>query len=352
MATEAVHLLYIDDDPGLCVLVRRFCARIGWRVSTAEGWNEGVVRARRGGFDAIALDHYMPGRDGLDVLPELLALPDPPPVIYVTAAEEPLIAVNALKAGAADYVVKDVGGNFLELMASAVRQSMARRTLLREKNEAERRARDSHARLELLAEQQALLLREMNHRIANSLQLITSLLGIQARKSGDATVREALIQASKRVEAVAKVHQRLYNSPDVTAVEMGDYFVGLLGEMERVAEEGGGGRIVLDVAPVLVPTDKAVSLGVLVSELVTNALKYAYPNGVAGPVRVRFGPSADEAGWTLLVEDDGVGFSEEAKPRGTGLGGIIIGAMARTMDATVERATGSAGTRVAIRIPA
>ncbi len=352
MATEPIHLLYIDDDPGLRVLVGRFCARIGGRITTASGWTDGAAFARAGGIDAIALDHYMPGRDGLDVLPELLAAPDAPPVIYVTAAEEPQIAVDALKAGAADYVVKDTAGNFLELMASAVRQSIARRTLLHAKDEAERQARDSHARLELLASQQALLLREMNHRIANSLQLITSLLGIQARKSGDATVREALLQASERVEAVAKVHGRLYNSADVTAVQMDDYLGGLLGEMERAAIETGGRRIVLDVAPARLPTDKAVSLGLLVSELVTNALKYAYPDGPAGPVRVRFGPSPDAPGWILRVEDDGVGFSEDAGPRGTGLGTMIIGAMARNMDATVDRVTGPAGTRVAIRIPA
>ncbi len=360
MATDPIHLLYIDDDPGLRVLVGRFCARIGWRISTASGWSDGLALAGAGGIDAIALDHYMPGRDGLDVLPELLAAVDAPPVIYVTGAEEPQIAVNALKAGAADYVVKDTGGNFLELMASAVRQALARRDLTREKDEAERRARDSHARLELLASQQALLLREMNHRIANSLQLITSLLAIQARKSGDATVRDALLQASERVEAVAKVHGRLYSSADVTAVPMDDYLGGLLGEMERATIDRGARRIVLDAAPARVPTDKAVSLGLLVSELVTNALKYAYPDGTAGPVRVRFGPLPDQTdapdrgagGWMLLVEDDGVGFSEDDKPRGTGLGTMIIGAMARNMDATVERMTGPAGTRVAIRVPA
>ena len=141
---------------------------------------------------------------------------------------------------------------------------------------------------------------------------------------------------------------------------MDDYLGGLLGEMERATIDRGARRIVLDAAPARVPTDKAVSLGLLVSELVTNALKYAYPDGTAGPVRVRFGPLPDQTdapdrgagGWMLLVEDDGVGFSEDDKPRGTGLGTMIIGAMARNMDATVERMTGPAGTRVAIRVPA
>ena len=353
MPTASPHLLFIDDDAALGVLVRRFCARIGWPVTVAGNWEDGLARAKAVRFDAVALDHYMPGRDGLHVMPELLALPDAPPVIYVTGAEEPSIAVNALKAGAADYVVKDVGGNFLELMAEAVRQAIARRQLLREKEDAERQARHSLARLEQLAGEQALLLREMNHRVANSLQLITALLEMHARKSGDTTVRAALRQASERVEAVAKIHQRLYTSTDVTTVEMGAYLGGLLDELDRVAEDGGGRRICFESAPVLVPTDKAVSIGLMVSELVTNALKYAYPDGENGPVRVRFGPRQDTPPtWHLVVEDDGVGFAEGAKPRGTGLGTVIIGAMARTLDASLERATGPNGTRFEVVVPA
>ncbi len=345
-----LHLLYIDDDAVLGRLVQRFCGRIGWTVEIAADADRGLALARSRPFDAVALDHYMPGRDGLEVLPDLLAIADAPPVIYVTAAEEARIAVTAMKAGASDYVVKDVGGDFLELLTGAIRQAIAGRNLVRDKELAERAARESHARLELLAQQQALLLREMNHRIANSLQLITSLLEMHARKSGDETVRAALRQASERVEAVAKVHRRLYNSSDVSAVEMDDYLRGLLGELGRVADDGGGTRVQLLAEPARLPTDKAVSVGLIVSELVTNAVKYAYPgDGAGGPIRVDFrhGPAC----WVLSVEDDGVGFDETAKPRGTGLGSVIVGAMARNLRADVVHRIGGQGTRVEVRVP-
>ena len=249
----------------------RFCGRIGWTVTVAATPDEGLALARCGGFDAVALDHYMPGRDGLDVLPELLACPDAPPVIFVTAAEEPRIAVTALKAGAADYVVKDVAGHFLELLVAAVRQAVAQRALHRAKEAAEQAAREGMARLELLTEQQAVLLREMNHRIANSLQLITALLGMHARRSDDETIKEALRQAGERVEAVAKIHRRLYTSADIGHVDMDDYLRGLLAEMERVSS-GSVAHIVLTCDPVRLPTDKAISVGLIVSELVTNAV--------------------------------------------------------------------------------
>lgn len=348
------RLLYVDDDSGLCRLVERFCSRIGWTVTVATTPGEGLALVRGHEFDAVALDHYMPGRDGLDVLPEMLAIPAAPPVIFVTAAEEPRIAVAALKAGAADFVVKDVGGHFLELLVAAVRQAVDQRALHHAKEAAEQAAREGMARLELLTEQQAVLLREMNHRIANSLQLITALLGMHARRSDDETIKEALRQASERVEAVAKIHRRLYTSADIGQVDMDDYLRGLLAEMERVSS-GSVARIVLTCDPVRLPTDKAISVGLIVSELVTNAVKYAYTEGEDGAVRVALGQNGRDGGaggWLLAVEDDGAGFMPDAEPRGTGLGTIIVNTMARTLHASVRHDLGRRGTRVEIDIPA
>ncbi len=195
-------------------------------------------------FDVIALDHYMPGRDGLDVLADLLALPDAPPVIFVTAAEEPRIAVAALKQGAFDYVVKDVQGTFMEFLSTSIRQSQEQVRLRREREAALQALQESRDRLEKLAAQQALLLREVNHRIANSLQLISSLIELQARKVADADAREALKRAAERVEAVTLVHRRLYTSNDVESVAMDQYLEGLIDELRRaVATEDRSGRI-------------------------------------------------------------------------------------------------------------
>ncbi|MEJ1977899.1 MAG: response regulator [Acetobacteraceae bacterium] len=115
-----VRVLYIDDDPGICRLVQRHLERSGFEVRMAYEAEIGLAMARAEPFDAIALDHYMPGRDGLDVLADLRALPEAPPVIFVTAAEEPRIAVAALKAGAFDYVIKDVQGTFLEFLSTSL----------------------------------------------------------------------------------------------------------------------------------------------------------------------------------------------------------------------------------------
>jgi two-component sensor histidine kinase/CheY-like chemotaxis protein len=345
-----IRVLYIDDDPATTRLVQRHLERAGYAVVTAGSADEGLALAAANGFDAIALDHYMPGRDGLEALAELRALPEAPPVIFVTAAEEPRIAVSALKEGAADYVVKDVHGAFLPALATAIRRALEQDRLQRAKEAAEREVRESRDRLERLAAQQAVLLREVNHRVANSLQLISALIDLQARKVSDAAAREMLRQAAKRVEAVSLVHRRLYTSNDVAFVDLDQYLAGLIDEL-RMSMAESGHRIVLESEPIRMETDKAVPLGLIVNELVTNALKYAYTPGSSGTVRVDFRRDGDGV-VELAVADDGIGYPEQADvaPRGSGLGALIVDAMARSLGAEISRDPDHKGTRFVLRL--
>jgi len=350
MPATPTRVLYVDDDPGIGRLVQKHLERLGCRVRLATDGDAALALARAERFDAIALDHYMPGRDGLDVLAELRTLEDPAPVIFVTGAEEPRIAVAALKAGAADYVVKDLQGAFLDLLDRAISQALKETELRRERDRAEQALRESRDRLEALAAKQALLLREVNHRVANSLQLISSLLGLQARRAGDADARGALRSAAERVEAVSLVHRRLYTSDDVSHVDMDQYLAGLVEELQRsVGVEAASFSIRLRADPARVKTDQAVALGLVVNELVTNAAKYAYPGGDGGEVRVDLRSLDDTL--TLTVEDDGMGLPRgDAAPQGGGLGSVIVAAMARTARATVEIAEAWPGTRVTLRL--
>jgi len=348
-AAGAVRVLYVDDDPGVARLVEKHLERAGYAVSVAPDGAAGIALAGSQQFDVIALDHYMPGRDGLDVLRELRTLPEAPPVIFVTAAEEPRIAVTALREGAADYVLKDVQGAFLESLSSAIHRALDQERLRREKLAAEQELRASLDRLETLAAQQAIMLREVDHRVGNSLQLITSLLGLQAAKLTDPAARGILRTAVERVEAVSLVHRRLYTSDDLEFVRMDQYLAGLVGELRRAATVDTVDQCVeLRAAPVRLETDKAVPIGLIVNELVTNALKYAYPPGAPGAVRVSL--EQDAGGMVILiVEDDGPGMTDLV-PKGGGLGTVIVRSMAETLRATVELDRSHKGTRTIVRL--
>ena len=280
-------------------------------------------------FDLIAVDHYMPGMDGLETLERLAALPVMPPVVYVTGSDEGRIAVAALKAGAADYVVKTIGDDFFDLLAASFEQVLDRSRLALEKARAEEDRRASNARLEAL-------LGEVNHRVANSLQLVSAMVRLQAGALADPIARAALDDTQRRIGAIAQVHRRLYSANDVESVDMRDYLGSLVAELaETLTSDTAPHALRVAAEPIRLPTDKAVSLGVIVTELVTNACKYAYPAGAGGEIRVMLAADGEQA-FRLSVEDDGCGMPAEATPKGTGLGTKLIRAMAQSLQTIVE----------------
>ena len=338
-AGEVIRLLYIDDDRGLSRLVEKELGRHGYVVTCAPDGDAGLdlLGADPRRFDVVALDHYMPGREGLDVLPEVIALPAPPPVVYVTGAQEGRLAVAALRAGAADYVIKDVSEDFTALLRNALEHALQARRLKREHEEAQEQVRLARDRAEAM-------LREGNHRVGNSLQLVSSFMSLQLRHLTDEGARAALRESQARIEAVAHVHRRLYTSGDMASVAMDEYLEGLIDELSKsLGPAVDSPRLVLEARPMRVSTDQAVSRGVVVTELVTNAAKYAYAPGEGGEIRVILEPDGDSRA-LLTVEDDGPGMGD-GKPKGTGLGGKIVSAMAAGLRSAVEFAPAHKGVR-------
>jgi two-component sensor histidine kinase len=345
--TSATHtLLYIDDDKMLARLVDRGLTRAGFSVVHAASGQQGLDRLAQGGIDVIALDQYMPGLDGLDTLEQILKIPDAPPVVFVTAAQDSAIAVTALKAGAADYLVKDVQGDFIPLLQVAVNGALRQASIQKARDEAEAEVHASRDRYAALAAEREVLLREVNHRVGNSLQIIASLLHLQASTSAQEDVKAALTNAMGRVAAVAQVHRRLYTSHDLKSVLLNQYLDALLEDLRRSAEGNKMSRLTLKAEPIEIDPDRAVAIGIIVNELVMNAVKYAYPDG-AGPIHVELKAQGDDL--LLSIADDGVGLNVKTDPRSTGMGQRIVSAMASKLEACVERDPDHTGTRVLVR---
>ena len=338
------RILYIDDDAGLRRLVEKLLGRRGHTVVGAASGADGIALAGEGGFDLIAVDHYMPELDGLATLRALRKLPGCPPVIYVTGSDESRVAVAALKEGAAEYVVKSAGDDFVNLLEQAFANALAKGRLERAKAEAEEALKISNQRL-------TTLLREVNHRVANSLQIVSTMVGMQARLLTSDTAREALDDTQRRIDAIAHVHRRLYESSDVQTVAMDEYLAALISELEETWSTPHAPRIIrLTAEPVQLHAEKAMSLGVIVNELVSNACKYAYSNGDPGEVRVEFGPDGGSR-FRLLVEDDGCGMQLSDAPQGTGLGSRLIAAMARSLSSQLVYEPSPKGVRATLSAP-
>jgi two-component sensor histidine kinase len=200
--------------------------------------------------------------------------------------------------------------------------------------------------------QKELLLAEMQHRVANSLTIIASILMLKAKTVQSEESRQHLQDAHKRVLSVAAVQDHLHAAEQIGFIEIAPYLAKLcqaladsvIGENRPIAlkVECAGGRVT---------SRQAVSLGLIVTELVLNSLKHAFPPATrAGQIVVVYeiaGPS-----WKLSIADNGIGVAEAGpapfKPKSTGLGTSIVRALAQQLEAKVEVVSGSTGTTVSL----
>jgi two-component sensor histidine kinase len=346
MSLDNPRLLYVDDDEALARLVGRGLTRQGFDVVHANSGEAGLARIAAGDIDVIALDQYMPGLDGLETLERIRAIPNAPPVVFVTASQDSTIAVTALKAGADDYLVKDTQGDFIPLLHAAVEGALRQARVRKARDDAEAEVHASRDRYAALAAEREVLLREVNHRVGNSLQIIASLLHLQANSSTQEDVKAALSNAMGRVAAVAQVHRRLYTSHDVNSVMLNQYLEALLEDLRRSAEGNRMSRLTLKAVAVEIDPDRAVAIGIIVNELIMNAVKYAYPDG-PGAIHVELTASGDDL--ELSITDYGVGLNAKSDPRSTGMGQRIVSAMATKLCSEAERDPNHDGTRIILR---
>lgn len=214
----------------------------------------------------------------------------------------------------------------------------------------ERRVKDRTLELSVARDRAEIMLSEVNHRVANSLALVAAMVGMQARTARSDETREALSETRSRISAVALVHQKLYTSGEVQAVALEGFLHSLLEQLEvSMRHAGHDASLKSDIAPITLPTDKSVSLGIIASEWVTNAFKYAYPSG-SGEIRVAVKRESNGEA-TLVVEDDGVGIQKVQTPQGTGLGTKLVNAMAATLGGRVEYSAREPGTAAKLIFP-
>lgn len=335
-------ILYVDDDLALAKLAERNLGRAGYVIIHAPDAAAAIEALGARGIDAVVLDHYLGSGTGLDILRGLKQRGSDVPVIYVTGSSDATIAIDALKSGASDYVIKTVGEEFWPLMESAIAQGIANAELRRAKEKADEEIRLGKQRAEVL-------LAEVNHRVANSLALVASLIRLQVSSSRSADVKEALAETQARISAIASMHRSLYTSDDVRQVEMDKYLGTLVREVRGTMRDEQGPSIRLEADHVSLASDRAVSVGMIVTELLTNAVKYAYPAGTGGEVRVLL-QKQEDACVLLAVEDDGIGWREGNPPKGTGLGTRIVKAMAATLGSTIRYVPGNSGTRAELTV--
>ncbi len=201
--------------------------------------------------------------------------------------------------------------------------------------------------------QKDMLMREVNHRVKNSLHMIASLLSLQGDGIDDPDTRRQFADAHNRVSTVAQLHQRLYQTDKLQSVEFDQYLHGMCNDLSNfMLSEGEDYTLEVEADPAEFPTDRAIPLALIVNELVTNAFKYAYPTGSEGTIRVTFNRQED-GGYILVVSDQGTGLKPDFQPSRGGLGMTIVTSLCLQLGASLSFGPTSeaGGARFAVSLP-
>ncbi|PVW16507.1 tetratricopeptide repeat-containing sensor histidine kinase [Marixanthomonas spongiae] len=180
--------------------------------------------------------------------------------------------------------------------------------------------------------QNELLLKEIHHRVKNNLEMVKSLISLQSAQLTDKASKEAMLASQNRVQSMGIIHQKLYQGTDLGSIEMKDYFINLgegvldtFNAEDKVKIECAMEKLNLDI-------DTAVPIGLIVNELLTNALKYAFPGGTEGKINITL--KKEDNDLKLKVTDNGVGKAEGTAPKGTGFGSQLIQLLTQQLNGT------------------
>ncbi|HEY0682550.1 MAG TPA: histidine kinase dimerization/phosphoacceptor domain -containing protein [Steroidobacter sp.] len=321
MPASEIILNVDDNEPGRYATTR-ILNRAGFQVIEAGTGKEALRLARSASPQLVVLDVNLPDMSGIEVCRQLKTDPQTASIMVLQVSATNIAVldrVQSLGAGADSFLVEPVEPEELEAVA---------RALLRlHRTEAELRRS--------LAERE-LLLREVNHRVKNSLQLVLSMLSLQGNEFREAGARELFAKAIARVTAIASIHERLYQDSDPLSIDMQTYLSGLCAELARagIGEERPA-DLRTDIEPLRLPTENGVSLALIVNELVMNALKHGRATDRQAIVRVSL-RRLDSGQAQLTVADNGPGLAAGAvdKPATSpsGLGSRLVSMLVRQLN--------------------
>lgn len=206
---------------------------------------------------------------------------------------------------------------------------------------------DTNVQLDQRNHQNELLLKEIHHRVKNNLDIVSSLLELQSSQTEDEVAQSAMKESQARVRSMGILHQKLFQGNNLVAIEMKDYFENLSGHLLDAFDATDKVEIDYQMEPLELDVDTALPIGLIVNEMITNVLKYAFPNGV-GRIMLSLKP-LDERRLQLSIEDNGIGKQSVRSAKGSGFGTQLVYLLTRQLDGTIHEYSGQ-GTKVSFQL--
>lgn len=345
---EELKILILEDVQYDAELSEREMLREGikfqsLRVETEIDFIKGLENFKP---DIILADHSLPTFDGISAL-EITKKRSPEiPFIFVSGKIGDEFAVDMLKKGAKDYVFK----NNLTKLVPAIERALTERDELAE-------LKKSKKQLQKALEEKEMLIKEVHHRVKNNLMIISSLLELQSYYIKDKTDFDFFMESKKRADSMVLIHERLYKSTDLKRIDFEDYVHALATDLfNAYANSSDQIKLIINVDNIMLDINTAIPLGLIINELLTNSLKYAFPKVYThGPaskslksnynslkdanndkiIALNFNRNGDE--FTLIIKDNGIGFPQDLDFKNTDSMGLeLVNSLTKQINGNIQ----------------
>ncbi len=349
------RILIVDDNPTNLEVLTEALSTHDYQVSVALDGNSALEQIQYRHPAIILLDVMMNELDGFETCKRLKSDPktNDIPVIFMTALTDAESKMKGFSLGAVDYITKPFNQD--EVLARINLQLKLQQITNRLENqnrqlqqEIEQR-KDVEAKLQESLREKEILLKEIHHRVKNNLQIVASLLNLQKRSIKDPKIIQLFEDSQNRIYSMAIIHERLYQSKQLNQINLGEYLQDLVNALiQSYNIDAKQIEVQLHADPIYINIETATPCGLIVNELVTNIIKYAFPDRRLGKVSIECRTTPD-AKILLAVCDNGVGIPDRVdfnNPSSLGL--RIITNLARQLRATLDLDR-SNGTRLSLQ---
>jgi two-component sensor histidine kinase len=330
-------VLVVDDDPIIRLLARQTLEPDGFTLAEADDGTTAIDFFTKQLPDVLLLDVKLPTIDGFRTCERLRSLHggDQIPVLMITGHDDIASITRAYEVGATDFISKPI--NWL-ILKQRLRYMLRASQVLEELWE-------SQAHLVNSLREKEILLKEVHHRVKNNIQIISSLLNLQARYIKDREAQEIIKDSRNRIESMALIHEKLFRSKDLANIDFYSYINEITSYLfHSYAKSRSQIDLKINIGSVDLGIDKAIPLSLMINELVVNSLKHAFPNGRKGEIVIEL-DKIDDGKLKLIFADNGVGFPPTVKfPQAHSLGLQLIQSLAAQIIGNIELTTDAQGT--------
>jgi two-component sensor histidine kinase/CheY-like chemotaxis protein len=322
MVSESSNVLLIEDNLGDIVSIRTMISELSdgvFELKFAESLGEALTILENENFDVVLMDLGLPDSQGFRTFTQVHNQMPELPIIIITGLEDEDLGVSAVKEGAQDYLVK--GQVDKKLLARSLKFAIERK--------------QTEEELKSSIYERDVLLKETHHRVKNNMQVIHSLLNLQTHYAENIEAVNVLKESQNRVKSMGMIHEKLYNSTDRSKIDFLDYVNSLTSNLLTSYKLSEKIVPVIEIGDINLNLETAILCGLIINELVSNSLKYAFKPTETGEVYISL--NLIDNRYELVISDNGMGFPQDLDFKNTeSLGLQLVNNITDQLDGEIE----------------